>query len=105
MTAAHCVVGALKCKYAPYGQLFSYHDVTGEHRAVMVAYHNYTQRQCPAYNVEVKGVIMHPSFTYQPSSAGFDIALLQLKCPVKPCTSEHILCADITLKAIKYTSI
>ncbi|VDN18750.1 unnamed protein product [Dibothriocephalus latus] len=87
----------LKCNYAPYGQLFSYRDVTGEHMAVTVADHTYTQRQRPAYNVRVKGIIMHPSYTGDAAAAGFDIALLQLNRAVKPNIPETLMEVGIQL--------
>ncbi|VDN10601.1 unnamed protein product [Dibothriocephalus latus] len=92
LTAAHCILAALECNDAPVGRLFSYHDITGEHMAVTVADHNYTQRQRPAYNVRVEGVIMHPSFTKQISNRAFDIALLQLNHEVKRTSVAEYAC-------------
>ncbi|VDN09467.1 unnamed protein product [Dibothriocephalus latus] len=92
LTAAHCIVIALQCSNAPYGQLFSIHDLTGEHLAVTVADHKHTTRQRPAYNVRVKGVIIHPSYPKHASIAGFDIALLQLNRRVKRSSVTEYAC-------------
>ncbi|VDN15231.1 unnamed protein product [Dibothriocephalus latus] len=90
MTAAHCIVVALQCRHAPYGQLFSYSDVRGYDMAVRVADHKYTQRGRPAYNVRVQGIIMHPFFGG--TSGGFDIALLKLGREVKRSSLTEYAC-------------
>ncbi|VDK77414.1 unnamed protein product [Dibothriocephalus latus] len=61
--------------------------------AVRVADHNFTARNPPAFTRLVTGVMMHPSFTYDVSSSGFDIALLQLQHPIDRSkhNSEHQL--------------
>ncbi|VDN13145.1 unnamed protein product [Dibothriocephalus latus] len=92
LTAAHCILAALECNDATVGRLFSYHDITGEHMAVTVADHNYTQRQHPAYNMRVKGVIVHPSYTNASITSGHDIALLQMNRAVKRTSVTEYAC-------------
>ncbi|VDN10175.1 unnamed protein product [Dibothriocephalus latus] len=90
LTAAHCITDALQCLHAPYGQLFSYSDVTGYDMAVSVADHKYTLRERPAYNVRVQGIIMHPF--HGGAYSGFDIALLKLNREVKRSLRTEYAC-------------
>ncbi|BHF63075.1 hypothetical protein SprV_0200606500 [Sparganum proliferum] len=92
LTAAHCVVGALRCKDIPVGRSFSFHDFVEDDLVVRVGDHNRTQRVGPAHSVRVKHIIIHPNYKIDEMRKGYDFALLKLKRRVKRSNVSEFAC-------------
>ncbi|BHF66895.1 hypothetical protein SprV_0200991800 [Sparganum proliferum] len=95
VTAAHCILMALKCKNVTLGQPISFEE-TGQTMAVLIGAHDFTKKDGPGYNVQVKHAIIHPQFPVDGPKKGIDIALLKLNRDVK--RSRHTLFACLPRK-------